>query len=161
VLIRHDRRVIQHIVVTAHPTAEWVVQQLREATPFGEQPTYLLHDNDRIFVSQAVTRFLERAGIKRIRMAYQCPWQNGICERSVGLLRRELLDQCIPLNERHLRRLLSEYVRQYYHPVRTHQGIERQTPEQQESFPAPASLTVPLTAEPILGGLYHTYRRAA
>jgi transposase InsO family protein len=161
VLIHHDRRVIRHVAVTAHPTADWVVQQLREATPFGEQPTYLLHDNDSIFVSQVVTRFLERAGIQRIRIAYQCPWQNGICERTVGLLRRELLDHCIPLNERHLRRLLMEYVRQYYHPARTHQGVERQTPEQPELPPAPASLTVPLTAKPVLGGLYHTYRRAA
>ncbi len=86
VLIRHDRRVIQHVAVTAHPTAEWVVQQIREATPFGEQPTYLLHDNDSIFVNQAVTRFLQSAGVKRVRIADHCPWQNGICARTVGLI---------------------------------------------------------------------------
>ena len=161
VLISHDRRVIRHVAVTAHPTAEWVVQQLREAMPFDEHPQYLVHDSDSIFTSQAVTRFLESAGVTRVRIAYQCPWQNGVCERMVGLLRRELLDHCIPWDERHLLHLLKEYVRRYYHPARTHQGIERETPVQPEQSPRPASLTVPLTAEPILGGLYHTYRRAA
>jgi len=73
VIIRHDRRIIQHIAVTAQPTADWVVQQLREATPFGEQPTYLLHDNDAAFVGKAVQRFLQSAGIKSTRIAYHAP----------------------------------------------------------------------------------------
>lgn len=160
VIISHDRRVIKHIGVTALPTAEWVVQQLREATPFGEQPKYLIHDNDSIFVSQAVADFLESANVKRKRTAQHSPWQNGVGERMVGILRRELLDHLIPLNDRHLSRVLTEYLRRYYHPVRTHQGIERQTPWPTES-PPPAPITVPLQAEPILGGLYHNYRRAA
>jgi putative transposase len=80
---------------------------------------------------------------------------------TVGLLHRELLDHVIPCDERHLLRLLTAYVRQYYHPARTHQGIERQTPVQPDHPVLPASRTVPWRAEPILGGLYHTYQRAA
>jgi len=161
VIIRHDRRVIQRIGLTAHPTAAWVVQQLREAMPFGEQPRYLLHDNDAVFVGKNVQLFLHNAGIKCLRTAYHAPWQNGVCERTVGILRHELLDHLIPLNERHLQKLLSEYVGQYYNPVRIHQGIERQAPLPQESPPMPADITTPLDVKPILGGLYHNYRRAA
>jgi len=89
------------------------------------------------------------------------PWQNGVAERVHGIIRRELLDHLIPLGERHLRKLLTEYIHRYYNPVRTHQGIERQTPLPQESPPTPAMMITPLQAEPLLGGLYHTYRRAA
>jgi len=127
----------------------------------GAQPKYLIHDNDSIFRSKAVQEFLRSAGIRAIRTVLRRPQQNGVCERSVGLCRRELLDHLIPINERHLQRLLTEYVDRYYNPARTHQGIDRQTPVPQESPPAPAAFTTPLQAEPILGGLYHTYSRAA
>ena len=161
VIIRHDRRVIQHVAVTTHPTAEWVVQQLREATPFGEQPRYLMHDNDAVFVGNDVQRFLRSAGIKSKRSAYHCPWQNGVAERAHGSIRRELLNHLIPFDERHLQRMLTEYVVRYYNPARTHQGIDRQTPLPPERAPTPAAITTPVQAKPILGGLYHTYRRAA
>jgi transposase InsO family protein len=161
VIIRHDRRVIQHVAVTTHPTADWVVQQLREATPFGEQPKYVIHDNDAVFRSQDVQRFLAGSGIKSVRTGIKRPQQNGICERAHGSLRRELLDYLIPLSERHLLRMLTEYVRDYYNPARTHQGIARQTPLPSDSAPIPAVVTTPLQAQPLLGGLYHTYRRVA
>lgn len=161
VIISHDRRVIKHVAVTAHPTADWVVQQLREATPFGEQPTYLIHDNDAAFVGKGVQRFLHGAGIKSKHIAYHHPWQNGVSERAHGSLRRELLDHLIPFNKHHLQRLVTEYVTRYYNPARTHQGIERQTPLPSSRPPEPADFSTPLKATPILGGLYHTYRRAA
>jgi putative transposase len=44
VVISHDRRVIGHVAITQHPTSTWVAQQLREATPYGLQPKYLIHD---------------------------------------------------------------------------------------------------------------------
>ena len=78
VIISHDRRQIKHIAVTAHPTAEWVVQQLREATPYGDQPKYLIHDNDSIFRGNAVAEFLKNAGIPCKRTAYKSPWQNHL-----------------------------------------------------------------------------------
>src|SRR5258707_11799894 len=41
--------------------------------------------------------------------------------------RRDLLDHIIAVNERHLKRLLSEYVR-YYHEDRTHLGLGSREP---------------------------------
>ena len=67
-------------------------------------------------------------GIGAIRTAVACPWQNGVAERWVGSCRRELLDYVIPINEMHLKRLLSAYIT-YYHQDRTHCGLEKQTPE--------------------------------
>ena len=45
-----------------------------------------------------------------VRTSFASPWQNGIAERWVGSCRRELLDHVIPLDERHLKRLLREYI---------------------------------------------------
>ena len=60
--LAHDRRRILHFAVTAHPTAEWSVQQLREAFPWDTAPRYLLRDRDRIFgkdfVDQARTIYI-------------------------------------------------------------------------------------------------------
>ena len=110
VIISHDRREIKHIAVTAHPTADWTTQQLREATPFGEHSKYVVHDNDPVFRSAAVQQFLAAIDTESVRTGYRRPDQNGICERFLGILRRELLDHIIPLDERHLYRLLKEYV---------------------------------------------------
>jgi putative transposase len=161
IVISHDHRVIKHFAITPHPTSAWVAQQLREATPFGMQPEYLIHDNDRIFVSKELQLFLANTKIRSVRTGFHSPWQNGICERTVGILRRELLDHIIPMNEKHLECLLKEYIDHYYNPQRTHQGIGRQAP-----LPSvrPAETSIAKTAlisEPVLGGLYHNYRKAA
>src|SRR5215469_15653358 len=63
--------------------------------------------------------------IAAVRTSFQSPWQNGIVERCS--CRRELLDHIIALNERHLKRLLSQYA-SYYHEDRTHLGSANQTP---------------------------------
>jgi putative transposase len=161
VIVSHDRRVIKHFAITSHPTSAWVVQQLREATPFGNQPEYLIHDNDRIFVSQELQLFLANTKIKSVRTGFHSPWQNGICERTVGILRWELLDHVIPMNEKHLEYLLHGFIHDYYNPSRTHQGIGRQTPlpsiKRTKTFINKTSLI----SEPILGGLYHNYHKVA
>ena len=161
IIISHDRRVIKHFAVTRHPTSAWVSQQLREATPFGLQPKYLIHDNDTIFVNKDLQEFLANSKIKSVRTGYRSPWQNGICERTVGILRQELLDHMIPFNEEHLQHLLSEYVHRYYNPARTHQGNQRQTPILSEEPPKTSIAETVLTSEPILSGLYHNFRKAA
>jgi len=81
----HARRKVLHFAVTAHPTMEWVIQQLREATPFGEQPRYLFRDNDGIF-GYGVRAFLECCGMREVRTAYESPWQNPYIERMIGTL---------------------------------------------------------------------------
>jgi transposase InsO family protein len=111
---------------------EWVIQHLREATPFGRQPRFLFRDNDGIY-GHGVRAFLISCGIREVRTTYGSPWQNPYIERVIGTLRRELLDHVIVLNQRHLERLLRQYLEQYYHVARPHQGLKGETPiEQQE-----------------------------
>jgi len=110
--IRHSRREIVHWCVTESPTAPWVVQQLREAFPFdeaGRGSRYLVFDRDTIFSSEVVAAVASMA-IEPTRTSYQSPWQNGVAERFVGTVRRELLNHAIVLDDRHLRRLLNEYL---------------------------------------------------
>jgi hypothetical protein len=66
-------------------------------------------------------------GSQPMRTAFRSPWQNGVAERWVGSCRRDLLDHVIVLNERHLKRLMAEYMR-YYPAHRTHLGLTKDTP---------------------------------
>ncbi|HEX3046998.1 MAG TPA: transposase family protein, partial [Bacillota bacterium] len=61
IVVSHERREIKHFAVTSHPTSAWVTHQIREATPFGIQPKYLIHDNDSIFTSKDLQEFLRNA----------------------------------------------------------------------------------------------------
>jgi putative transposase len=98
-IIHHDRRRILHFNVTTHPTAAWVLQQLREV--FFDDPCirYLVHDRDSKFAG--VTAWLKSAGAESVLTSYRSPWQNGIAERWVLTLRRELLDHVVIFNEAH------------------------------------------------------------
>jgi len=103
-VIHHDRRQVLHVGVTAHPTASWIAQQLRNSFP-DYVPRYLILDNDAKFGCE-VQRTIRSFGITEKRASYRSPWQNGVAERWVGSVRSELLDQVIVFNERHLRGLL-------------------------------------------------------
>src|SRR5262249_3374633 len=112
-VMEHGRRRILHLNVTSHPTSDWVVQQLREAFCDGSLYRYVILDRDSKFNGEVIA-FLEATGLKAKRTRIQAPWQNGIAERWVGSCRREILDHIIALNEKHLRRLMRNYVH-YYH----------------------------------------------
>ena len=152
--IEHGRRKILHINTTCYPTAEWVVQQLRETFPETGQYRYVILDRDSKFDADVIT-FLKATGVKPTRTSIRSPWQNGTAERWAGSCRRELLDHVIPLNEEHLRRLIREYVR-YYHEDRIHDSLGKDTPYGRavETKPSPQA-TVFSTAR--LGGLHHRY----
>ena len=94
--------------------------------------------------------------IAPVQTSFQSPWQNGVAERWVESCRREMLDHVIVLNERHLKRLLAEYVG-YYHDDRTHLGLAKQTPSCRMRSPARGRVI----GKPRLGGLQHRYDRAA
>ncbi len=116
----HRRRRVLHLNVTAHPTSNWAIQQLRDA--FSD-PThrYLIFDNDSIF-SPYVVRSIRTFGNHPRCTALQSPWQNGTAERFLGSVRRELLDHVVVVSEGHSRRLLQEYV-DYYNAERIHTSI--------------------------------------
>jgi len=109
-VIEHGRRRILHFNVTRHPGAEWVVQQLREAFPQAGPYHYVILDRDAKF-DPTVIRFLKATGLKPKRTNIQSPWQNGTAERWIGSCRREILDHVIALDERHLLRMVRDYVR--------------------------------------------------
>jgi transposase InsO family protein len=157
-VIAHDRRRVLHFNVTRHPTSAWISQQLREAFPYDSAPRYLIFDRDATFNAEVVNT-AKAVGVKPIRTAFKSPWQNGVAERFAGSCRRDLLDQVIVLNERHLKRLMTEFVR-YYHDDRTHLSLAKETPAGRK--PAiNTSVNAKVVSMLRLGGLHHRYNLAA
>jgi hypothetical protein len=157
-VIAHDRRRILHFNATRHPSSAWVSQQLREAFPYDSPPKYLIRDQDAIFGTEVVDT-IEALGTKSKRTAFKSPWQNDIAKRFVGSCRRDLVDHVIVLNERHLKRLMAEYVR-YHHDDRTHLGLDKQTPAGRVAA-AETTMSAKIISIPRLGGLHHRYDLAA
>jgi putative transposase len=153
-VIEHGRRRILHFNITRHPTAEWVMQQLREAFPEAGPYRYVVLDHDSKFDADVIA-FLQATGLKPKRTSVQAPWQNGIAERWVGSCRREILDHVIALNECHLRRLIRDYVK-YHHEDRIHDSLNKDTPNRRpvEKQPSP---TAQVRSRGRLGGLHHRY----
>jgi putative transposase len=148
-----SRRVV-FAATTRAPSQAWVTQQLRNATPFGEVPKFLIRDRDDKFGTD-FDALAHASGIRTLRTAVRAPNMNAICERFLGSLRRECLDHLLVLDERHFQRVVVEYVR-YYNAARPHQGLRQRTP-----VPADRPALGEIIALPVLGGLHHEYRRAA
>ena len=155
--IAHDRRTVMHFNVTELPSAPWVWRQLIEATPWGQEPRYLIRDRDRAYGGDFVAR-AKRIGIRTVLTPIATPQANGIAERLVGTLRRECLDHLIVVNERHLRYVLREFVC-HYNTARPHQALELEAPEPGRGPPGVKS--GPIVSRPVLGGLTHEYERKA
>jgi putative transposase len=108
-IISHDRRQILHWNVTRYPASTWIAQQLREAFSYESAPRFLLFDHDQKYGLEVLAA-LRSLQINGVQTSIQSPWQNGVAERWVGSCRRDLLDHIIAVNERHLNKLLSDYV---------------------------------------------------
>ena len=155
-VLAHDRRRILHFNVTAHPTAEWTGQQLREAFPFDQLPRYLLRDRDRIF-GDDFREQVRDMGICEVLSAPHSPWQRAYVERVIGSIRRECLDHVIVFHKSSLRRTLNSYF-DYYHRSRTHLSLGKDSPEPRTIQPPEMGSVVGL---PQVGGLHHRYERRA
>jgi transposase InsO family protein len=163
VVIEHASRRLLHVNVTAHPTAEWTLQQLREAVPSDHGYRFLIHDRDSIF-SPALDQSIRHLGLHVLKTPVRTPVANAICERVLGTLRRECLDFVIPFTDTHLRWLLQGWVG-HYNEGRPHMALGPGIPQPLAALPAP--LHEPrhrlpahcrVVARPILGGLHHEYR---
>ena len=163
VLMEHATRRLLHVNVTAHPTAQWTLQQLREALPCGHTYRFLIHDRDSIF-SQQLGRSVGNLGLRVVKTSPQTPQANALCERLIGTLRRECFDFLIPLSENHVRRILHAWMR-HYNTGRPHMSLGPGIP--QPPMALPASLQADrhrigehprVGAHPILGSLHHKYR---
>jgi putative transposase len=163
VVIEHASRRLLRVNVTASPTAEWTLQQLREALPADHGYRFLIHDRDSIF-SRALDQSIRHLGLNVLKTPVRTPVANAICERVLGTLRRECLDFVIPFTDTHLRRMLQDWVR-HYNEGRPHMALGPGIPQPPIALPVPVyphrhrlpeHLCVAI--RPILGGLHHEYR---
>jgi hypothetical protein len=63
---------VMHVAVTREPSDRWVAQQLRNATPFGKGPTFIIRDRDSKY-GVGFDRVAERAGIRALKTAVRAP----------------------------------------------------------------------------------------
>ena len=154
IVLRYERRRIKHFGVTAHPSADWVPQQIREAFPRDTAPRYLIRDRDGAY-GQSLRSTVLAMGVEEVVTTPRSPWQNPYVEHLIGSMRRECLNHVIVLNERHLRRILVSYL-DYCQRSRTHLSLGKDTPEGRSVQPDGSGRIV---AFPQVGGLHHRYER--
>ncbi len=152
VILRHQRRRLRSLSVTANPTAEWIARQITDAFPWDEAPDYLIRDRDASY-GHAVTRRFAAMGIRDHPTAARSPWQNGHAERLIGSIRRECLDHIVVFGDAHLRRILAAYTG-YYNELRTHLSLSKDSPSHRS-----IQRFGQIIPRPILGGLHHQYCR--
>jgi len=163
VVIEHHSRRLIHCNVTAHPSAAWTLQQLRDAVGYEERYRFLIHDRDSIFASH-LDDSICALGVKVVKSAPHAPKMNSICERVIGTVRRECLDWLVPLSESHLRRTLKSWV-DHYNRARPHMSLGPgipHTPVIAKALPESSSRhrreeSYAVRSAPILGGLHHEY----
>ena len=152
VILRHSRRELLWLGVTAHPNAQWIAQQLTEAYGWKETPRYLIRDRDCVY-GGAFVRRVGAMGIRDRPISARSPWQNGYAERLIGSIRRDCLDHVVVFGEQHLRHLLKSY-QDYYNEVRTHLSLNKDPP-----IARAVQQVGRVRSVPILGGLHHQYVR--
>jgi len=151
-IMGHGRRHILWFGVTAHPTAEWIANQVTEACGWEQAPRYLIRDRDAAY-GEVFIRRLRSMGIRDRPTSPRSPWQNGYAERLIGSIRRECLDHVVVFGERHLRHMLLSYMN-YHNEVRTHLSLEKDAPVSRA-----VELAGRILCRPILGGLHNQYIR--
>jgi len=151
-IMGHGRRQILWFGVTAHPTAEWIANQLTEACGWEQIPCYLIRDRDGAY-GELFIRRVRSIGIRDRPTSPRSPWQNAYAERLIGSIRRECTDHIVIFGERHLRHVLLSYM-DYYNGRRTHLSLNKDAPISR--FAETAGRVI---CRPILGGLHHQYAR--
>ena len=155
-------RRIPHFNATTHPTADWTLQQFREVITEEKAHRFLIHDRDTIY-SPELGSALKAMGLSILKTPFRAPQANAFCERLVGTIRRECLDFLIPIHERHLRRILQEWVT-HYNRGRPHASLGSGIPDPSGDIMAPRSSghRTPCghraVGSSVLGGLHHEYR---
>ena len=151
-IMGHGRRQILWFGVTAHPTAEWIANQLTEACGWEQIPRYLIRDRDRAY-GEIFMRRVRSIGIRDHPTSPRSPWQNAYAERLIGSIRRECIDHIVVVGERHLRHVLLSY-KEFYNDTRTHLALNKDAPMSRAAQTAGR-----IICHPILGGLHHQYGR--
>ena len=147
--------------VTAHPTAEWVVQQVRNLLMELDGPVeslrFLIRDRDAKFTT-AFDEVFASVGIDILRSPVRAPRANAIAERWVGSVRRECLDRMLIVNRPHLEQVLAECVDHFNHH-RPHRSLGQRPPERQVPVRMREARSVRRHGR--LGGLIYEYQQVA
>jgi transposase InsO family protein len=151
-VLRHQRRRLLWLGVTANPTAEWIAQQVTEACGWEAVPAYMVRDRDGAY-GAAYTHRVRAMAIRDRSTAPRLPWQNAYAERLIGSIRREVLDHVVVFGKRYFRHLLQSYA-SYYNEARTHLSLNKDAP-----IPRAAQTIGRIVVKPHLGGLHHEYVR--
>jgi len=166
IVIEHHSRRLIHCNVTAHPSAQWTRQQLREALGYETQYEYLLNNRDSIF-SADLDESVKRLGLRVLKSPQRSPTANAICERVIGMIRRECLDWLIPLSEAHLRQALKSWM-SHHNSGRPHMALGPGIPDPPRNLDQPLpksrhrlSNFGSVRTKAILGGLHHEYSLAS
>ena len=163
-VIEHGSRRLKHVAVTAHPSANWTLQQLREVVGDDSSHRYLLHDRDNIFAKH-LDESIKALGLSILKSPPRSPKANSICERVIGTIRRECLDWLIPMTESHLREILKCWVA-HYNGGRPHSSLGPNVPGPPNTVVTSARPSnfrhrlgegVAVRSKPVLGGLHHEY----
>ncbi|WP_433413679.1 hypothetical protein ACQP1V_31835 [Microtetraspora malaysiensis] len=164
-VIEHATRHVRVLGTTAHPTAGWVVQAVKNLVMDLEDAScrvrYLIRDRDGKFPTR-MEEILADAGIQTVLTGIRMPRMNAITERWVQSCRRELLDRCLLWNERHLRHALREYERFYNRhraPALAQAAPLRAVPDPITDPERIADLNI--RRRDRLGGVLHEYSHAA
>ena len=164
IVIEHGTRRVHLADITAHPDSAWTAQAARNfLMDLGQRTAsvkFLIRDRAGQFTS-SVDAVFTAEGIRILASPPQAPRANAICERVIGTLRRELFDRLLIVNEHHLRRVLTDYLRHYNTP-RPHRSLGQLAPAQVHTRPPQINLTEHrIRRKQVLGGLTHEYQIAA
>jgi putative transposase len=165
IVIEHGTRRVHLAGITAHPDGAWTTQAARNVLmDLGQRAAsvkFLIRDRAGQFTSSFDAVFTAE-GIRILASPPQAPKANAICERIIGTLRRELLDRQLIVNEQHLRRVLTEYLK-HYNAARPHRSLGQLTPAQANTRPPePIDLADQrVRRKQVLSGLTHEYYVAA
>jgi transposase InsO family protein len=164
-VVEVQRRYVHVLGITAHPTGAWVVQQARnllmDLEEQGHRLRYLIRDRDTKFTA-AFDMVFDTAGIEVVKIPPRAPRANAYAERWVRTVRAECGDWTLVWNQHQLRRVLTEYLRQY-NAIRPHRSLDLQPPHPAARLMLvePDTVVSAVQRVDVLGGLIHEYRRAA
>ena len=164
IVIEHGTRRAHLAGITAHPDGAWTTQAARNfLMDVGQRVAslkFLIRDRAGQFTGSFDAVFQAEA-IRILASPPQAPRANAICERMIGTLRRELFDRLLIINEHHLRRVLTEYLR-HYNAARPHRALGQLAPAQAHTRPPQINLAEHrIHRKQVLGGLTHEYQIAA
>src|SRR5712691_1801166 len=164
IVIEHGSRRVHLAGITSNPDGAWTTQVARNfLMDLGQRAAsikFLIRDRAGQFTGSFDAVF-QADGIRILASPPQAPRANAICERMIGTLRREVFDRLLIVNEHHLRRVLTDYLR-HYNTARPHRALGQIAPAQAHTRPPQINLAERrIRRRQVLGGLTHEYQIAA